>query len=256
MKKRIRIKREKYKNTKIINNILSNLKFNITKKVFGNGYFMFSFEENSVCWFWLKEFPGWKFGLWLGKNNSFSIFGEHISMIDKFKPSASYISFESVEEFNNELTLVLNKDESHLEYLQDILETIEFDNKKHNYTFGYLNFFKQFIKEFNKKHKNNIILELKDYGSCRSPRFEFELLYTDKKYFLSKEEELEICLELSKVKEQNYNIDFAEDYMEETFIAEFGHIRQCVYTEKELEYKKVKYNWENKELTLKDFYLK
>lgn len=253
MKKRIRIKKERKSNKLKINNILKDLKFNVTKKVFGNGYFIFSFKENSVCWFWLKEFPGWKFGIWLNENNTFSIFGEHILMIDKFKPSASYISFKNVEEFNNELILVLNKDEKHEEYLKDIKETIEFDNKKHKYIFNYIKDFNNFIKEFNKKHNRNIELELKDFGGCRSPRFEFYLSYESKKYFLTKEEELELCLELSKIKEKNYNIEYAEEYMEESFLVEFGHIRQTVYSNKEFEYNKNKYNWENN--SLEEFYL-
>ena len=54
MKKRIIKKQNKRK----INNILKYLKpFHITKKVFGNGYFIFTFQEASVCWFYLKEFP-------------------------------------------------------------------------------------------------------------------------------------------------------------------------------------------------------
>lgn len=243
MNKRIRIKKEKLINRTKINNILKELKFKITKQVFGNGYFVFTFKESSICWFWLKEFPGWKFGLWLNENNTYSIFGEHTLMIDKFKPSASYISFETIEEFNNELNLVLNKDEKHLEYLESIEESKIYENKKNNYILNYILDFNNFIKEFNKKHNDNVNLKLKDYGDHRSPRFEFELLYSYKKYYLTKEQELELYFELSNIKEQNFNIEYAEDFMEESFIADFCNIRQVIYSENEFLYNKNRYNW-------------
>ena len=62
-------------------------KYSISKKVFGNGYFLFSFDENTISWFWLEEFPDWKFGIWLNENG-YDIFGEAIIQIDKFKQTA------------------------------------------------------------------------------------------------------------------------------------------------------------------------
>lgn len=243
MNKRIRIKREKKINTTLINNILKKLKLTITKKVFGSGYFVFSFEKNSVCWFWLKELPEWKFGLWLGENETYSIFGEHTLMIDKFKPSRSYISFNNIKEFNYELNLILNKDEKHLEYLQSVEETREYENKKFQYIFNYILDFNNFIKEFNKTHNYNVVLELKDFGCHRSPRFEFYINYISPKYYFTKEQEIELYFELSKIKENNFNIEFANDFMEESFIADFCYIRQVIYSENEFLYNKNRYNW-------------
>jgi hypothetical protein len=69
--------------------------FTITKKTFGDGYFIFTFAPNYVCHFELKETPNWKYGIWLNENNGYDIFGEHVELIDKFKPSRTYISFEN-----------------------------------------------------------------------------------------------------------------------------------------------------------------
>ena len=243
MNKRIKIKKEKLINRTKINNILKELKFKITKQVFGNGYFVFTFKESSVCWFWLIELPGCKFGLWLNENNTYSIFGEHTLMIDKFKPSASYISFETIEEFNNELNLVLNKDEQHLEYLESIEETKIYENKKFQYILNYILDFNNFIKEFDKRNNYNVVLELKDFGCHRSPRFEFYIKYISPKYYFTKEQELELYFELSKIKEKNFDIESADDFMEESFIADFCNIRQVIYSENEFLYNKNRYNW-------------
>jgi len=100
MKKRL-IK--KYNKSRL-ENILTQVsdKFTITKKTFGDGYFIFSFGQNTVCHFTLKETPLWKYGIWLTKQG-YQIFGEHEWLIDKFKPSATYLSFE------NEIDLFLEK---------------------------------------------------------------------------------------------------------------------------------------------------
>jgi len=92
MKKRLRKKHNKSR----LENILIKVseKFTITKKTFGNGYFIFSFGQNTVCHFTLKETPLWKYGIWLTKQG-YQIFGEHEWLIDKFKPSATYLSFEN-----------------------------------------------------------------------------------------------------------------------------------------------------------------
>ena len=100
MKKRL-IK--KYNKSRL-ENILTQVsdKFTITKKTFGDGYFIFSFGQNTVCHFTLKETPLWKYGIWLTKKG-YQIFGEHEWLIDKFKPSATYLSFE------NDINLFLEK---------------------------------------------------------------------------------------------------------------------------------------------------
>ena len=59
MNKRIKNKIIKNYNTNAINSILEKLNYKVVRKVFGDGYFIFTFQKNSICWFWLKEFPNW-----------------------------------------------------------------------------------------------------------------------------------------------------------------------------------------------------
>lgn len=77
-----------------------------------NGYFIFSIGTNSVVHFYIKETPGWKYGIWwspVEKQESTvenpiyetdrlacHIFTQYEEVIDKFKPSASMI----VDEFD------------------------------------------------------------------------------------------------------------------------------------------------------------
>ena len=92
MKKRLIKKINKTKIDNILNQISTN--FTITEKIYGNGYFIFTFGQNTVCHFVLKETPLWKYGIWLDKKG-FKIFGEHEWLIDKFKPSRTYLSYEN-----------------------------------------------------------------------------------------------------------------------------------------------------------------
>jgi len=111
MKNKISKRRLKIKNRKRHEDILSVVsnKYTIDNKTFGSGYFIFSFEVNSVCWFWLKEMPDWKFGIWLSEeDNSYDIFGEAILQIDKFKPCRSTLSEKNVEKFVLELNNIQN----------------------------------------------------------------------------------------------------------------------------------------------------
>ena len=114
MKKRLLKKDNKKRIQKILDQ-LSNFGYTVTKTRFGSGYFVFSFDANSIAWFWLKEFPEWKFGIWLtapryqrkSKDGvTFQIFGENIYAIDKFKPSASTLSEKNLISFCNELDII------------------------------------------------------------------------------------------------------------------------------------------------------
>lgn len=255
MNKRIRIKKEKYNNKNKINKILENLNYTIEKKVFGSGYFVFSFELNSVCWFWLKEFKGWKFAVWLNKDGTYSIFGEYILLIDKFKPSASYVSFKDIKDFNEDLQLILNKDEKHLGYLKEIEEAIKYDKLKKEYLKSLTNDIYDYIKDFNYKYKNKYVLELKDYGSCRSPRYEIFINYYDK-YELTKEDEYNIYLELSKVREKSYNEEKEDKWLGETFLICFSSFSSDLLTEPEFNLRKQIFNWQsNRTKNLKSYIL-
>lgn len=244
MNKRIRIKREKINNTNRINDILKQLNYIVEKKVFGSGYFIFSFALNSVCWFWLKEFKGWKFGIWLNEKGTFDIFGEYILLIDKFKPSASYVSFDNINDFNEDLKSILNKDTKHLEYLDSIEEEIKNDKEKRQYLFDLTNDIYDYIKEFNFKYKNKYILELKDYGSCRSPRYEIFIKYYDK-YELTKDDEYNLYLDLSKIREKSYNQEKEDNWLGETFLICFSFIYKDLLTENEFNSRKKRFNWQS-----------
>lgn len=75
--------------------------FHFTDIKFGNGYFLFSFEKNSICHFHIKEIPGYLFAIWNAKNVNLDYYGheakgaelilfaQHELTLDKFKPSNS-----------------------------------------------------------------------------------------------------------------------------------------------------------------------
>lgn len=73
-----------------------------------DGYFLFEFGKKTVFNFTIKEIKKWKFGLWIldgKKKDSFKLqfFGDKIDWIDKFKPSASTLSYDkeyTLEDFN------------------------------------------------------------------------------------------------------------------------------------------------------------
>lgn len=86
----------------MINSILSLIAANglkIRTKQFLDGYPLFYMGKSSVCHFTLKETPNWKYGIWLNEDESYSIFGEQVELIDKFKSSRTYISCDGVQNF-------------------------------------------------------------------------------------------------------------------------------------------------------------
>lgn len=97
MNKRLRKKLESMNNSAKIDEILKTVtgQFTLQTKVFSNSYFIFKKEEKSICHFTLKETPDWKYGIWLTDNNGYYVFGEHIELIDKFKPGRCYLDFEN-----------------------------------------------------------------------------------------------------------------------------------------------------------------
>jgi len=153
MKKRLIKKVNKRRIENILNKITSN-NFNITNKVFGNGYFIFSFGENTVCHFTLKETPLWKYGIWLDGKNGFQIFGEHEWLIDKFKPSRTYLSYNNdINGFLQEVKLIrLN---SKLYFVDSLTDgDALFDYEKEDWgdgEFSYKGY--QAIREYNEETK-------------------------------------------------------------------------------------------------------
>lgn len=241
MKKRLL----KKKNTNRILDILNDIKkegFNIKDKSLGNGYFIFTFKPSSVCHFKLKEFPDWKFGIWLEKDK-FSIFGENIYMIDKFKPSASTLSFESVtgvSEFISELKIIpSNTDEEWNEYLTYAQKAKERDNKIHNINFKTNRSILNAIEEFNKNNPE-VQLRLKDtkskYFSCLS-RYRIEI------YLLK--EILEDNNKFNYYAEKAYKFLSSKKYYEidKYGVEEYSLENLTLYSEQEYSEKQERYSW-------------
>lgn len=98
MNKRIRKKKQKNKNVNTLKKVFNELKknFKIYDVKTGDGYFVFNMGKCSTCTFRIKETPNWLYGIWLD-GNKFDIFGEHDELIDKFKPSRTYLSYNNKE---------------------------------------------------------------------------------------------------------------------------------------------------------------
>lgn len=83
---------------KILNEISNN--FTIKDKEFSQWWN----NENDICYFHLEETPNWKYAIRLDDENNFVIFGEHEELIDKFKPSCTYLDHENnIEGFIEEV---------------------------------------------------------------------------------------------------------------------------------------------------------
>lgn len=82
--------------------ILDKNGYHITEMYRSNGYFIFEMGGNSVNTFWIKELPGWRFGLWWTileddddtkkRKLSVEFFTQFEKDVDKFKPSRSTFS--------------------------------------------------------------------------------------------------------------------------------------------------------------------
>lgn len=223
-------------NKKTINNILNKIPFTITRKSFGSAYFIFKFEENSICWFWLKEFPLYKFGIWLNKDNSYSVFGEAICLIDKFKPSASTISETNIISFNKELFLIHNKDISYKEYFRDIKYRLADEKRINKYNKDVLNSLISFIKDFNKKYENKMELKFKKYNKYESSTID---LFINENYKLSNNDLINIYNDLC----QNiyYNKRLYSDFY--TINYSFSGVNEIIVNPNEYNKNALNYKW-------------
>lgn len=110
--------------------------------------------KNGFCCFYLEETPNWKYAIRLEDENNFVIFGEHEELIDKFKPSRTYLDYEnSIEEFIEEVKKISENPKLYFvdsitygEALEPWIEHI-WDNGEVSYT-GY-----QVIREYNEETK-------------------------------------------------------------------------------------------------------
>lgn len=265
MKKRVLKKKIVQYNKDYISTILSLVEFKITKKKYFSKY-----ANNSICWFWLKEFPLWKFGVTIYEDGSYDIFGEHEYMIDKFRAYHTYISFEqqkpiikefcgkeylviSIEEFNQELKTLLNKDEKHIEYLNEINEVKIYLDRLNEYNQKQYDSMSAFIKEFNKK--NEIQLKLQHVnGNCIQHR---EINVSSKLQNLELLSKDQICCVYEQLSNAKYfNLEQSNDLRYDDYILVIGDywrdliFKDYIYTQKEFEYLKKLYSW--KENTLKE----
>ena len=103
MKKKKKYYRPIISNLELMNQALKTLQedtgFHFKNIKFGDGYFIFSYEKNTVCHFEIQEIPGFLFGLWNTKNVDVNyydstyrdaeliLFSQAKITLDKFKPS-------------------------------------------------------------------------------------------------------------------------------------------------------------------------
>jgi len=153
MNKRQNKKIKKNRNLKRMNIILKELgqELQVTHKIFGNGYFLFYHGQKAVCHFSLKETPDWRYGIWLNSSNKgYSIFGEHEELIDKFKPTGCYFSFEDeVGGFIEKIRLIQKSPKL---YFVDSMSygyaTVDYLEENDGYPTGY-----QVVRKYNEETK-------------------------------------------------------------------------------------------------------
>jgi len=188
MKKRFIKKKNKQRLEHILNQIKNN-NFTITNKIFGNGYFIFTFGQNTVCHFDLKETPLWKYGIWLDGKYGFQIFGEHEWLIDKFKPSRTCLSYKNdINEFLQKVKLI--KENPKLYFVDsltsgDVLvayERVDWGNEEFSYK-GY-----QAIREYNEetqlwdKFRRDESITQEKYVTMKYDKFMEEKLQTEENH--------------------------------------------------------------------------
>lgn len=159
MNKRMKLKTAKRVNTQRHEKLLSIIQeiFTVDTKLFLNGYFVFDMGLRSVCHFTLKETPNWIYAIWLLQNDSYVVFGEHKKLIDKFKPSRTYVSFDNdVGDFLNQ---VKNIEENPKLYFVDSLTYGDVLKNFKNDKEGQEKFVHEEYEEFMKEeeiHKGNV----------------------------------------------------------------------------------------------------
>ena len=156
MKKKISKRRLKVINKNKHNEVMKSIleKYTLTRQVFGDGYFIFSFDVNTISWFFLKEFPEWKFAIWLNEEG-YDIFGESIVQIDKFKPTASTLSEENVIPFLVELEKIKNNEGEWKEYNLETIYQQDIEDKENAMTRRNIDKLTRFIEIEQEKYEND-----------------------------------------------------------------------------------------------------
>ena len=181
MNKRLKKKQNKSR----INTILDDIPFKVKNVSFGSGYFIFSFSESSMCWFWLEQFPLWKFGIWLDEDKNYRIFGQAIASIDKFKPSASELSETNVDIFSLELYKIQAGHNDWKEYLIENDKCIEQDkivdrinNRMHDAVLNFIEYWNDAQHSLEDADQVHIKLIDRNSKTCSiSPRYQLNFLY-------------------------------------------------------------------------------
>ncbi len=170
----------KKRNKKVHQNLLSMIPFTVKNDVYGDGYFIFEFGPAEICWFYLKEFSNWKFGIWLTEYG-YEIFGQGIASIDKFKPTYSEIATDDINEFVDDLFILLEtykgEDTKFTEYVASDNELIISNAKVQKVNNIRLDFVKLFIHNFNESFEL-IQLTLHDRNTKNmniSPRYQINV---------------------------------------------------------------------------------
>lgn len=94
MKKRLFKKEIKKTNVKRHEQILQELakQLTVTNKEFADSYYYIQLGWTSRCFFRLTETPGWRYAVWLENDEQFYLIGEHEELVDKFRPTRTYVS--------------------------------------------------------------------------------------------------------------------------------------------------------------------
>ena len=226
MKKRLLKKKNKKQLSSILNSI--NKFYKVQDIKYGDGYFMFSFGANSVCHFSLEEFPDWRFGIWLNRNE---LFGQTLSTIDKFKPCRSPLSETDITSFIKELNKIKNNHSDWKEYLEETercklqeQKSKEYNNRQYKKIFEY-------VQETKKQFNNGEVasyLVLKDRNTKfykSYPRYMIEEYADTEEYFDTEEANqrtINLFIDLCSLIEYlpNYNDNIKEYINEDNYIFE------------------------------------
>lgn len=257
----------KKRNKKYIKKVLNHIPFKIKRTAFGDGYFILSFQPHSVCWFWLEEFPDWKFGIWLGQGDEsgdyrkFEIFGQTIALIDKFKPSRSDLCETDISEFISELYLIQKGEGRWKEYLEEteeekarMLKVKAVNDVQYTAIYSFIEARNKSVYAMPERvGEREIILELKDGNSKHfsvSPRYRIKCLYTNVMLLDENEEarfekEKEVFLELVDHMDKMWTPDTLDDYDVDDYI--FSAFNQKLEARGAWEKKAKRYNWDNQD---------
>ena len=95
MKKRLFKKEIKKTNVKRHEYILQELAkhVTVTNKEFTDSYSYIHIGWTSRCFFRLTETLGWRYAIWLDNDEQFYLIGEHEDLVDKFRPTRTYVSY-------------------------------------------------------------------------------------------------------------------------------------------------------------------